>query len=326
MKVGFIGGGNMGEAMIAALCGAGGRDCAASRENFTEDRENCTSGGENCTHDGQNFMPDTQSFAACRQNSANLEQNFASRERDFACAQPASDTKLQVLACARSKNEALRRRYGVQILQGETQLAHTADIIVLATKPASYEGILRLIAPELAGKILLLLAPNFKLECAQNIVGADVFVARAMPNVAASIGASATALCYGEYFDEASREIVRALAAKIGKFYEIDEAGFAAFTGIAGSLPAYVCTFIEAAADAGVRGGLPRALCYDAVAAAVEGTARLLQSGRRRPSELKDAVCSPAGTTIEGLAALEAAGFRAAVMAAIEACIAKARG
>ena len=68
-----------------------------------------------------------------------------------------------------------------------------ADIIVLATKPASYEGILRLIAPELAGKILLLLAPNFKLECAQNIVGADVFVARAMPNVAAGIGASATA-------------------------------------------------------------------------------------------------------------------------------------
>ena len=184
---------------------------------------------------------------------------------------------------------------------------------------------MRLIAPELAGKILLLLAPNFKLECAQNIVGADVFVARAMPNVAASIGASATALCYGEHFDEASREVVRALAAKIGKFYEIDEAGFAAFTGIAGSLPAYVCAFIEAAADAGVRGGLPRALCYDAVAAAVEGTARLLQSGKR-PSELKDAVCSPAGTTIEGLAALEAAGFRAAVMAAIEACIAKARG
>ena len=325
MKVGFIGGGNMGEAMIAALCKAGGRDCAASRENFAEDKENCTAGGENCAHGGRNFISDTQNFTACGQNSEPNMQNSASDGQNSSCAQSVSDTKLQVLAYARSKNEVLRKRYGVQILQDETQLAHAADIIVLATKPASYEGILRLIAPELAGKILLLLAPNFKLECAQNIVGADVFVARAMPNVAAGIGASATALCYGEYFDEASREIVRALAAKIGKFYEIDEVGFAAFTGIAGSLPAYVCAFIEAAADAGVRGGLPRALCYDAVAAAVEGTARLLQSGRR-PSELKDAVCSPAGTTIEGLAALEAAGFRAAVMAAIEACIAKARG
>ena len=325
MKVGFIGGGNMGEAMIAALCKAGGRDCAASRENFAEDKENCTSGGENCAHDGRNFISDAQNFTACGRTSANLEQDFASHERDSACAQSGSDTKLQVLAYARSKNEVLRKRYGVQILQDETKLAHEADMIVLATKPASYEGILHLIAPELAGKILLLLAPNFKLVRAQNIVGADVFVARAMPNVAAGIGASATALCYGEYFDETSREIVRALAAKIGKFYEIDETSFAAFTGIAGSLPAYVCAFIEAAADAGVRGGLPRALCYDAVAAAVEGTARLLQSGKR-PSELKDAVCSPAGTTIEGLAALEAAGFRAAVLAAIEACIAKARG
>ena len=325
MKVGFIGGGNMGEAMIAALCKAGGQNCTASRENFTEDKENCAASGENCAHDGRNFMPDTQNFTACERNSEPDMQNSASDGQNSSYAQSSSDTKLQVLAYARSKNETLRKRYGVQILQGETQLAHEADIIVLATKPASYEGILRLIAPELAGKILLLLAPNFKLECAQNIVGADVFVARAMPNVAAGIGASATALCYGEYFDEASREVVRALAAKIGKFYEIDEAGFAAFTGIAGSLPAYMCTFIEAAADAGVRGGLPRALCYDAVAAAVEGTARLLQRGKR-PSELKDAVCSPAGTTIEGLAALEAAGFRAAVMAAIEACIAKARG
>lgn len=318
MKVGFIGGGNMGEAMIAALCGAGGRDCAAGGENFAEDKDNFA-------HGGRNFMPDTQNFTACGQNSEPNIQNSASDGQNSSCVLSGSDTKLQVLAYARSKNEFLRKRYGVQILQDETQLAHAADIIVLATKPASYEGILHLIAPELAGKILLLLAPNFKLERAKNIVGADVFVARAMPNVAAGIGASATALCYGEYFDEASREIVRALAAKIGKFYEIDEAGFAAFTGIAGSLPAYVCAFIEAAADAGVRGGLPRALCYDAVAAAVEGTARLLQSGKR-PSELKDAVCSPAGTTIEGLAALEAAGFRAAVMAAIEACIAKARG
>ncbi len=325
MKVGFIGGGNMGKAMIAALCTAGGRDCTASGENFAEDKENCTASGENFARGERNFISDAQNFTACGQNSEPDIQNSASDGQNSSCVLSGSDTKLQVLAYARSKNEVLRKRYGVQILQDEMQLAHAADMIVLATKPASYEGILHLIAPELAGKILLLLAPNFKLERAQNIVGADVFVARAMPNVAAGIGASATALCYGEYFDETSREIVRALAAKIGKFYEIDEAGFAAFTGIAGSLPAYMCAFIEAAADAGVRGGLPRALCYDAVAAAVEGTARLLQSGKR-PSELKDMVCSPAGTTIEGLAALEAAGFRAAVMAAIEACIAKARG
>jgi len=72
-------------------------------------------------------------------------------------------------------------------------------------------------------------------------------------------------------------------------------------------------------------GGRPRQLCYDAVAAAVEGTARLIQSGKH-PAALKDEVCSPAGTTIEGLVALENGGFRGALMQAIAACIAKARG
>ncbi|WP_307772175.1 pyrroline-5-carboxylate reductase dimerization domain-containing protein [Campylobacter concisus] len=72
-------------------------------------------------------------------------------------------------------------------------------------------------------------------------------------------------------------------------------------------------------------GGLPRQLCYDAVAAAVEGTARLIQSGKH-PAALKDEVCSPAGTTIEGLTALENGGFRGALMQVVAACIAKARG
>jgi len=99
----------------------------------------------------------------------------------------------------------------------------------------------------------------------------------------------------------------------------------APLTGLAGSLPAYACAFIEAAADAGVRGGLPRQLCYDAVCAAIEGTARLIQSGKH-PAALKDEVCSPAGTTTERLAALENGGFRGALMQAVAACIAKARG
>ena len=235
------------------------------------------------------------------------------------------EAKFEILACARSKNEALRQRFGIKIAASEADLAREVDAVVLATKPASYEAILRLIAPDLAGKILLLLAPNFDIKRARQIVGEGVYIARAMPNVAACIGASATALCFDAGFSEAKKETVREIIAKIGKIYEIDETGFAAFTGIAGILPAYACAFIEAAADAGVRGGLPRRPCYDAVCAAIEGTARLIQSGKH-PAALKDEVCSPAGTTIEGLAALEKGGFRGALMDAVAACIAKARG
>lgn len=301
VKIGFIGGGNMGGAMIEALWRAQSDEADAGR-SFAEDERKSSGVSEAQRTNNPSQTSDTASQRECEK-----------------------ETKFEIIACARSKNEALRQRFSVKIAASETDLAREADEVVLATKPASYEVILRLIAPELAGKILLLLAPNFDIKRARQIVGEGVYIARAMPNVAASIGASATALCFDAGFSEPKKETVREIIAKIGKIYEIDEAGFAAFTGIAGSLPAYACAFIEAAADAGVRGGLPRQLCYDAVCAAVEGTARLIQSGKH-PAALKDEVCSPAGTTIEGLAALEKGGFRGALMQAIAACIAKARG
>lgn len=301
VKIGFIGGGNMGGAMIEALWRAQSNEADAGRSSAEGERK--SSGGSETQRAG---------------NLAQTDKNASQRECE-------KEAKFEILACARSKNEALRQRFGVKIAASETDLAREADAVVLATKPASYEAILRLIAPELAGKILLLLAPGFGINRARQIAGEGVYIARAMPNIAACIGASATALCFDAGFSEAKKETVREIIAKIGKIYEIDETGFAAFTGIAGSLPAYACAFIEAAADAGVRGGLPRQLCYDAVAAAVEGTARLIQSGKH-PAALKDEVCSPAGTTIEGLAALEKGGFRGALMDAVAACIAKSRG
>ncbi|WP_103641154.1 pyrroline-5-carboxylate reductase [Campylobacter concisus] len=295
-KIGFIGGGNMGGAMIEALWRA-----QPDGVSSAEDERKFDGGSEAC---GMENLVQTDKAPRLRE-----------------CEKEA---KFEIIACARSKNEALWQRFGVKIAASETDLAREADAVVLATKPASYEAILRLIAPELAGKILLLLAPGFDIKRARQIVGKGVYIARAMPNIAACIGASATALCFDAGFSETKKETVREIIAKIGKIYEIDETGFAAFTGIAGSLPAYACAFIEAAADAGVRGGLPRRLCYDAVCAAIEGTARLIQSGKH-PAALKDEVCSPGGTTIEGLAALEKGGFRGALMQAVAACIAKAQ-
>lgn len=300
VKIGFIGGGNMGGAMIEVLWRTQCSEANSGRSS-AEDERKSSGGSEVRGAENLSQTSDTASPRECEKK-----------------------TKFEIIACARSKNEALWQRFGIKITASETDLAREADAVVLATKPASYEVILRLTAPELAGKILLLLAPSFDIKRARQIVGEGVYIARAMPNIAASIGASATALCFDAGFSEAKKETVREIISKIGKIYEIDEAGFAAFTGIAGSLPAYACAFIEAAADAGVRGGLPRRLCYDSVCAAVEGTARLIQSGKH-PAALKDEVCSPAGITIEGLTALEKGGFRGALMQAIAACIAKAR-
>ena len=225
---------------------------------------------------------------------------------------------------ARSKTAALREKCGVNACESESAVASAADITVLATKPAAYEDILNLIKEAARGKVIVTLAPNFSLEQSMQILGAQAKVARAMPNTPAAIAEGVSALCFNENLSADERAAVREIFENFGAVYELEEAKFAAFTGIAGSLPAYVFMFIEAAADAGVLEGLPRALTYEAVAASVAGSARLMLKSGKHPAALKDEICSPGGTTIEAVKALEKGGFRAAVMDAVAACVKKA--
>ena len=95
--------------------------------------------------------------------------------------------------------------------------------------------------------------------------------------------------------------------------------------GVSGSSPAYVFMFIEAMADAAVAEGMPRAQAYEFAAQAVLGSAKMVLETGMHPGELKDMVCSPAGTTIQAVKVLEEKGFRAAVMDAVEACVEKSR-
>ena len=162
----------------------------------------------------RSFAEDEQKFGG---SEARGTENLAQTDKIPSPRECEKKTKFEILAYARSKNEALRQRFSVKIAANETDLTREADAIVLATKPASYETILRLIAPELADKILLLLAPGFDIKRARQIVGERVYIARAMSNVAACIGASATALCFDAGFSEPKKETVREIIAKIGK-------------------------------------------------------------------------------------------------------------
>ena len=98
-----------------------------------------------------------------------------------------------------------------------------------------------------------------------------------------------------------------------------------AVVAVSGSSPAYVFMFIEAMADAAVAEGMPRAQAYEFAAQSVLGSAKMVLETGRHPGELKDMVCSPAGTTIEAVKVLENTGFRGSVMQAMEACAAKNR-
>jgi pyrroline-5-carboxylate reductase len=143
-------------------------------------------------------------------------------------------------------------------------------------------------------------------------------VVRAMPNLAAMIGESSTALTALKEAQEAGDlDFARALFATVGDVYEIPEHLFDPFTAMSASAPAYLAVVAEALADAGVKMGMPRALALRLAADALAATGELLKT--RHPATLKDEVASPGGTTIHGLHALEARALRAAFYEAVEA-------
>jgi len=143
-------------------------------------------------------------------------------------------------------------------------------------------------------------------------------VVRCMPNLAATIGKSSTAITGPREAEEAGDlEFARALFATVGDVYDLPERLFDAFTGMSASAPAYVALVAEALADGGVKQGIPRAQALRLAADVLIATGELLR--RKHPAVLKDEVSSPSGTTIYGLAALEARGVRAALIEAVEA-------
>ncbi|GGM94122.1 pyrroline-5-carboxylate reductase [Thermus composti] len=149
-------------------------------------------------------------------------------------------------------------------------------------------------------------------------------VVRAMPNVAAAIGESSTALtALPEAKEAGDLAFAQSLFATVGDVYEIPEHLFDPFTAMSASAPAYLALVAEALADAGVKMGMPRALALRLAAEALAATGELLKT--KHPAQLKDEVASPGGTTIHGLHALEARALRAAFYEAVEAATRRGR-
>ena len=144
-------------------------------------------------------------------------------------------------------------------------------------------------------------------------------VVRVMPNTPALVLDAASAICAGTHAGADDILTIRHMFDLVGKTCVVDEKLLDAVTGLSGSGPAYVFTFIEALADGGVKNGLPRDIALNLAAQTVLGSARLLLETREHPAVLRDRVTSPGGTTIAGLAALENQGFRGAVIGAVDA-------
>jgi pyrroline-5-carboxylate reductase len=223
-------------------------------------------------------------------------------------------------------SEALKRELGVVGFASNPEACRWADQVVLAVKPQGLSAVLSEIAGQLAPETCVIsIVAGVPLARIESELGGHRKLVRAMPNTPALVGEGATALTRGPETSEAEFEEARQLFAATGSVVSVEEKLMDAVTGLSGSGPAYAFLAIEALSDGGVRAGLPREIATKLAAQTLLGAARLLLETGEHPGKLKDMVASPGGTTIAGIAALERAGFRAALIAAVEAATARSR-
>ena len=200
-----------------------------------------------------------------------------------------------------------------------------SEIILLAVKPLIVHEVLAQIAPFLLpGQLVISIAAGVRLAAMEALLPAAAII-RAMPNTPCLVGAGATALARGAHATEEHLSLAHSLFASVGQAVEVPERLLDAVTGLSGSGPAYVYLMIEALTDGGVKEGLPHETARLLAAQTVMGAAQMALASHDHPAQLKANVTTPGGTTIAGLTALERAGFRAALINAVEAAAQRSR-
>ncbi len=212
---------------------------------------------------------------------------------------------------------------GVSVCQSPSQLAEICDAILIAVKPNHVRGVIADMKSQIADKVLMCIAAGMTVGQLEEAGG--VKVVRIMPNTPAQVEGGMSALCRNALVSDQEFAEVLKIFQSVGRAVEVEESLIDAVTGLSGSGPAYVYLFIEALADGAVLAGMTRNMAYEFAAQTVYGAAKMVLETGRHPGDLKDAVCSPAGTTIEGVRVLEAGGFRSTVMEAVMAATEKSR-
>ena len=219
----------------------------------------------------------------------------------------------------REKLEANAARIGFQPADSPAALVQAADWILMACKPYQVEAVLADIAPLLNGKVLLSVALGWDLAKYQTILGRDQAIQFIMPNTPARVGEGVFLFEEANTLAEDDLTAAKELFASLGQVYTLPSRLMGIGGAISGCGPAFVDLMMEAFADAAVRYGIPRDLAYPLVSQTFLGSAKLQRETGIHPAALKDAVCSPGGSTIRGVLALEENGARAACQAAVDA-------
>lgn len=223
--------------------------------------------------------------------------------------------------------EKVKQELGIAVTDSNIEVVEKAEVVVLSVKPQFYESVIAEIKDHVKEKQLIItIAPGKTLAWLEEKMGKPVKIIRTMPNTPAMVLEGMTGACPNLHVTKEELEYASRILKGFGKVEVIPEHLMDVVTSTSGSSPAYVFMFIEAMADAAVADGMPRAQAYKFAAQAVMGSAKMVLETGKHPGELKDMVCSPAGTTIEAVRVLEERGFRSAVIEAMKACTDIAKG
>jgi pyrroline-5-carboxylate reductase len=226
----------------------------------------------------------------------------------------------------KQKLQTLKDELGVNEAVSSVEIVEKCDYIILAVKPNVVKFVLEEIKNSFtADKLLISIAAGIPLKSYKNALGEEKKIIRALPNTPAVIGEGMTLISFDKYVSDNDIKDATDILSALGVVECMEEKLMSEVVALTSSSPAYIFMMIEAMADAAVLSGIPRQTAYRLASQAVAGSAKMVAQTGKHPGELKDQVCSPAGTTIEAVAALEKNGFRNSIIEAMNECTKKAK-
>jgi len=231
-----------------------------------------------------------------------------------------SAEQIQVLEPLENRKKVLEQTYNILTVSNMEELHENCSVIILAVKPQMMPEVLAELRPYLHLQLLITIAAGLPLSFySETLDKSDIPIIRVMPNMPALIQEAASALCRNNNVSDEDFTFAKALFATIGSTVAVKETAMDAVTGLSGSGPAYVFSFVEALIDGGVKCGLSRAVSRELSIQTLLGAARMLQESDNHPAVLKDQVTSPGGTTASALHVMEDSGFTGIVISMVEA-------
>ena len=230
-----------------------------------------------------------------------------------------SPTELVITERYEVRANELVQRYGVKAV-GNAEAAKIADTLVIAVKPQDMDDLLAELSPLVTpDRLVVTIAAGIPTSVIEKRLCDGVPVVRVMPNTAALVGEAMTVVAGGAFAVPEHLERAEELFRPVGKVIRLPEQQLDAVTALSGSGPAYIFYLVEAMTDAGILLGLPRSVAHELLVQTVVGAGVMLRETGEHPVTLREAVTSPAGTTISAIRELENHGVRAALLAALEA-------